>query len=87
MEQTTYQEQAKNTYVIPDDMFAAFFIQAYYDRVYKYDVAKGVAVQAYGNLQSVVDDFEEAKKAASFLGIDNFGPNDAFIINKDLNDP
>ena len=42
MEQTTYQEQAKNTYVIPDDMFAAFFMQAYYDRVYKHDIAKGV---------------------------------------------
>ena len=39
MEQTTYQEQAKNAYVIPDDMFAAFFMQAYYDRVYKYDIA------------------------------------------------
>ena len=86
MEQTTYQEQARNISVTPDDMFAAFFMQVYYDKVYKYDIAKGVATQAYGDLQSVVDNFEEAKKAASFLGIDNFGPDDAFIINKDLKD-
>lgn len=58
MEQTTYQEQARNICVTPDDMFAAFFMQVYYDKVYKYDVAKGVAAQAYANLKSVKNDFE-----------------------------
>ena len=33
------------------------------------------------------DDFGEAKMAASFLGIDDFGPNDSYIINQDLDDP
>ena len=33
------------------------------------------------------DDFGEAKLAASFLGIDDFGPNDSYIINQDLDDP
>ena len=44
-------------------------------------------VQAYANLETVVDDFEEAKLAASFLGIDDFGQNDAFIVCKNLLDP
>ena len=43
MEQTTYQEYVRSiTTVIPNDMFAAFFMQAYYDKVYKLDVAEGV---------------------------------------------
>ena len=33
------------------------------------------------------DDFEEAKLAASFLGINDFGPNNSYIINQDLDDP
>ena len=32
----------------------------------------------------MTDDDKEARKAASLLNIDNFGPNDAFILNKDL---
>ena len=33
------------------------------------------------------DDFKEAKLAASFLGINDFGPNDSYIVNQDLDDP
>ena len=85
MEQTTHQQQAKNTYVTPDDKFATFLMQAFYDKVYKL-IDEDVIEQAYANLRNVTDDFEEAKLAASFLGIDNFGENDAYVVNEDLED-
>ena len=85
MEQTTHQQQAKNTYVTPDETFAAFIMQAYYDRVYRL-TESSIASQAYGDLINVSSDLEEAKLSASFLGIDNFGDNDEFIINEDLMD-
>ena len=68
---------------MPDLIFAAFLMQNFYNGVYKINKEFSV-VQAYANLETVVDDFEEAKLAATFLGIDDFGPNDSFIINQDL---
>ena len=60
-------------------------MQAYYDRVYRL-TESSIASQAYGDLINVSSDLEEAKLSASFLGIDNFGDNDEFIINEDLMD-
>ena len=61
-------------------------MQNSYGKLYKLDRDLNV-VQAYANLATVKDDFGEAKLAASFLGIDDFGPNDSYIINQDLDDP
>ena len=49
----------KNTYVIPDNTFAAFIMQNFYDKVYKMN-KELFASQAYANLQTVIEDFKEA---------------------------
>ena len=83
MEPLTIQEQRKQKLYIPDEKLALIFIQSDYSAVYKKD-AQGVVKQAYGNLIEVKNDEEEALIGASFLGITNFGPNDSFIVNKDV---
>ena len=52
MEQTTYQDQARNTYACPDRIYAVLMIQAFYNRVYKLN-KEGKVVQAYANLMQV----------------------------------
>ena len=59
VEGVTYQEQLKNTYVVPDNTFAAFIMQNFYDKVYKMS-KEFFASQAYANLQTVIEDFKEA---------------------------
>ena len=44
----------------------------------------GLVKQAYDSLPDVKSDEEESMIGASFLGITNFGPNDSFILNKDV---
>ena len=41
-------------------------------------------MQAMIDLPSVIQDEKATMKAASLIGIDNFGPSNAFILNKDL---
>ena len=55
-----------------------------YSKVCK--IVDGKIHQAYDNLPDVIEDVKEAEKGTSFLGIDNFGPDDKFILNKDLED-
>ena len=43
-------------------------------------------MQAYADLKGITEDFKEAKFAAGFLGITDFGPEEAYILNKDLLD-
>ena len=43
-------------------------------------------MQAFPDLPNVSDDLEESLKALRFIGVDDFGPNDSYILNKGLND-
>ena len=49
-------------------------------------IEEGQVKNAFDNLPPVIEDEKEAIKGANFLGIKNFGPEDMFIVNKDLND-
>ena len=83
MEPITIQEQRKQKLFIPDEKLALIFIQSDYSALYSKD-KQGVVKQAYSNLIEVKNDEQEAKIGASFLGITNFGPDDSFILNKDV---
>ena len=49
-------------------------------------IEEGQVKNAFDNLPPVIEDEKEAIKGANFLGIKNFGPEDMFILNKDLTD-
>ena len=57
-------------------------MQKLYNKVYKNK--DGLIVQAMIDLPSVIQDEKATMKAASLIGIENFGPSNAFILNKDL---
>ena len=44
-------------------------------------------VQAYADLLQVINDEKDGKTALEFLDITDFGPDDAWILNKDIEDP
>ena len=48
------------------------------------EIKEGQVKNAFQNLPPVIEDEKEAIKGANFLGIKNFGPEDMFIVNKDL---
>ena len=60
-------------------------MQAKYDRVWKRNT-EGEVMQAYSDLPAVSEDYKESMKALQFIGVDDFGPNDSYILNKDLDD-
>ena len=69
----------------PDVKLGILLMQAKYDKVWKKN-KDGSIVQAFANLPNVSDDLEESLKALRFIGVDDFGPDDSYILNKDLND-
>lgn len=69
----------------PDVKIGVLVMQAKYDKVWKKN-KDGEVVQAYADLPNVTDDLEESLKALRFIGVDDFGPDDSYILNKDLDD-
>ena len=82
----TYQQQAKDATVVPDKKFGAFIMQGFYHKVKKLN-SKGKVVQAYADLLQVLNDEKDGKTVLEFLGITDCGPDDAWILNKDIMDP
>ena len=82
----TYQQQAKDATVVPDKKFGAFLIQAFYHKVQKLN-SKGKVVQTYADLPQVVNDEKDGKTVLEFLDITDYGPDNAWILNKDIEDP
>ena len=85
MEPKTLQEQVKATYVVPDKMFGAFFMQGFYDRVYKLNSSQ-VVVQGYSDLPQVLNDYQDGMLALQFLDITDYGPDNEWILNKNIED-
>ena len=75
----------KASYFIPDEMFGVFLIQGFYDKVYK-QTANHVAVQAFPDLPAVLDDYKDGMTALEFLDFTDFGPNNDWILNKNIED-
>jgi hypothetical protein len=75
----------KASYFIPDEMFGVFLIQAFYDKVYK-QKANNVVVQAFPDLPAVLDDYKDGMTALEFLDFTDFGPNNDWILNKNIED-
>ena len=86
METPTHQQQMKDTHIVPDKTFGSFIMQGYYDRVFKLD-SDGNVVQAYTDLPQVMNDFHDGMSALQFLDITDYGPDNAWILNKDIEDP
>ena len=42
--------------------------------------------QAYGDLEDVIHDFEQSRNDMQFIGADDCGPQQSYILNKDLKD-
>ena len=59
------------------------FMQKKYESTYKQTV-KGIVKQYYDDLAAVINDQNEAIRATGFLKANNFGENDEYILNKDL---
>ena len=72
--------------MVPDKKFGAFLIQGFYHKVQKLN-SKGEVAQAYADLPQVLNDEKDGKTVLEFLGITDYGPNDAWILNKDIMDP
>ena len=83
VEPITYQQQRKNFVYIPDELFSVLFIQKLYDKVY-HQTAAGTIKQFHNNLDSVVNDQKEAIRASGFVKANNFGKNDEYILNPDI---
>ena len=67
-------------------MFGAFMIQGFYNHVHKLN-SKGIAVQAYADLPQVINDYRDGMAALKFIDINDYGPNDDWILNKNIEDP
>ena len=48
---------------------------------------KGNVVQAYASLPQVINDQKAAMVSLDFLDITDFGTDNEFILNKDIEDP
>ena len=66
-------------------MFGVFLIQGFYDKVYK-QTANHVVVQAFPDLPAVLDDYKDGMTALEFLDFTDFGPNNEWILNKNIED-
>ena len=66
-------------------MFGVFLIQGFYDKVYK-RTSTGVVTPAFPDLPAVLDDYKDGMTALEFLDFTDFGPNNEWILNKNIED-
>ena len=57
-------------------------LQQLFDNVWRRK-RDGTVKQSYPDIPQVLDDQKEVFKAARFIGMDNYGIGDCFIVNKD----
>ena len=57
-------------------------IQMKYDGVF-HQLKDGKVKQFYPDLKSVLEDQKEATKIVEFIGADNYGKDDEYMLNKD----
>ena len=83
MEPRTIQKQISEIKFIPKDKRAIILAQKDYSAVWTIDPRTKKVRQFYPNLPAVNQDKTKAYEMCQFLNIQDFGPNDLYILNKD----
>ena len=84
MEPRTIQKQISEIKFIPEDKRAIILAQKDYSAVWTIDQSTKKIRQFYPNLLAVDHDKTKSYEMCQFLNIKDFGPNDLYILNKDL---
>ena len=84
MEGRTIQKQISTIKFVPQNKRAMILAQQDYSAVWTLDPKTKQVRQFYPNLPAVGQDKTKAYEMCQFLKIKDFGPNDLYILNNDL---